>query len=124
MGALFLIGRIVLGGYFLYNAFNHFKHLTGYTGYARSKGVPNPKAAVLVTGIMLALGGLSIILGMYIVLGMWLLVLFLIPTTITMHPFWKVVDPMARQAEQINFFKNIALVGALLMLSALFAVIG
>lgn len=124
MGALFLIGRILLGGYFVYSAFNHFKHLVGYTGYAQSKGVPHPRAAVIATGVMLALGGLSIILGLYIVLGMWLLVLFLIPTTFMMHKFWKVIDPMARQGERINFFKNLALIGALLMLSSLFAIIG
>ncbi len=124
MGTLFLIGRILLGGYFLFNAFNHFKHLTGYTGYAHAKGVPHPKIAVITTGVMLAIGGASILLGFYIVLGMWLLVLFLIPTTLMMHKFWKVIDPMARNAEMVNFMKNFALIGALLMMSALFAIIG
>lgn len=124
MGILFIIGRILLGGYFLYNAFYHFKHLTSYTGYVHSKGVRWPKAAVISGGVMLALGGLSIILGLYIVLGMWLLVLFLIPNTFVMHKFWRIIDPMARSAERVNFIKNIGLIGALLMLSALFAIIG
>ncbi len=124
MGTLFLIGRILLSGFFLYNAFNHFKNLGGYAGYSQSKSVPYPKAAVIVTGIMLALGGLSIILGLYIVLGMWLLVLCLLPITFLMHAFWKVTDPMAKSAERVNFTKNIAIIGALLMLSALFAIIG
>ncbi len=124
MSVLFLIGRILLGGYFLYAAFNHFKNLAGYSGYAQMKQVPYPRVAVIFTGIMLALGGLSIILGLYIVLGMWLLVLFLIPTTFMMHRFWAVTDQNMRQGEQINFFKNLALIGALMMLSALFAIIG
>jgi len=123
MGILFIAGRVLLGGYFLYNAFNHFKQLAGYTAYAQSKGVPSPKAAVIASGVMLALGGLSILLGMYIVLGMWLLVLFLIPTTVVMHKFWTVTDPMARMTETVNFTKNLALIGALLMMSALFATI-
>ncbi len=124
MGILFLLGRILLGGFFLYNAFGHFKNLAGMTAYAQSKRVPYPKAAVIATGSMLALGGLSIVLGFYIVLGTWLLVLFLIPTTFTMHRFWKEADPMASMNEKINFTKNLALVGALLMLSTLFLFIG
>jgi len=124
MVILFIAGRILLGGYFIFSAFNHFRHLVGYTAYAQSKGVPAPKAAVIATGIMLALGGLSILLGFYIVLGMWLLVLFLLPTTFMMHKFWTVADPMVRQGELINFTKNLALVGALLMLSAVIAIVG
>lgn len=124
MGTLFLIGRVLLGGFFLFNAFNHFKKLTGYIGYAQSKGIPHPKIVVITTGVMLAIGGLSILLGVFIVLGMWLLVLFLLGTTFTMHKFWKETDPGVRAGEMTQFMKNMALIGALLMLSALFAIIG
>lgn len=37
METIFLIGRIILGGYFLYNAYNHFTELDALTGYAQSK---------------------------------------------------------------------------------------
>jgi putative oxidoreductase len=33
-----------------------------------------------------------------------------------MHDFWKVEDPQRRQAEMINFSKNMALLGAALAL--------
>ena len=122
--ALFIIGRVLFGGYFVYSAFLHFKQLAGYTGYAQSKGVPSPKAAVIVTGVMLALGGLSIVSGFFIVLGMWLLVLFLIPTTVMMHKFWTIADQQARSMERIAFMKNTALIGALLSFSAVLAIIG
>ncbi len=120
MPTLFLIGRVLLGGYFLYNAYQHFKNLKGYTAYAQMKSVPSPKIAVIVSGVMLALGGLSIILGMFVILGMWLLVLFLLPTTFMMHKFWTISDPQMKSAERVQFMKNIALIGALLMLSSLF----
>lgn len=123
MTVLFFIGRIILGAYFVYNAFNHFRHLPAMTGYTASRKVPYPKAAVIAGGVMLALGGLSILLGLYIVLGMWLLVLFLIPTTFVMHAFWKETDPQAKMMELVQFTKNLALIGALLMMSALFALI-
>jgi hypothetical protein len=36
-----------------------------------------------------------------------------------MHNFWKLEDPQSRMAEKINFMKNTALVGAILMLLAI-----
>lgn len=32
-----------------------------------------------------------------------------------MHAFWKVSDPQQRMGERVNFTKNIALLGSLLM---------
>lgn len=116
MQILFLIGRILLGGYFLYSGIGHFKSLAGMTGYAKMKKVPAAKAAVVIGGIMLALGGLSILLNRYAILGMCLLVVFLIPTTLMMHAFWKETDGQARMGEQIQFTKNLALIGALILL--------
>jgi putative oxidoreductase len=124
MTALFIIGRILLGGFFIYNAWNHFKHLAGLSAYAQSKGVPQPKAAVIATGVALAIGGLSILTGFFIILGMWLLVLFLFVTNFTMHKFWTETDPGARSAEIIQFTKNFAIAGGMLMLSAILALLG
>lgn len=118
MDIIFLIGRILLGGYFLMSAYNHFKGLDGMTGYAASKNVPMPKMAVIGTGALMALGGLGVLLGVFPQLAILLLILFLLPTTFMMHDFWN-AEGEARQAEQINFTKNIALVGALLMLLAI-----
>ena len=36
-----------------------------------------------------------------------------------MHNFWSVQDPQQKMGDQINFFKNMALLGAALMLSDL-----
>lgn len=119
MAILFILGRIILGGYFIYSGFNHFKHLATMTGYAAMKKVPMPKVAVILGGVMMALGGLAIVLNMYPIIGMILIELFLIPTTIMMHQFWKESDPMARINEQINFTKNLALIGALLLIISL-----
>jgi putative oxidoreductase len=116
MQILFLIGRILLGGYFLYNGIGHFKGLTGMVGYSKSKGVPLAKAAVVISGVILTLGGLTIIANRYAILGMVALVVCLVPITFMMHRFWKESDPMVRMGEKINFTKNLALIGALILL--------
>lgn len=88
------------------------------TGYAKSKGVPASKISVAITGFLLLIGGLAIVLNEYMLLGMWILIVFLVVTTLVMHPFWKEKDPMVRMNEQIGFFKNVAIIGALLMMVA------
>lgn len=118
MNILFLFGRIIVGGYFLMNAWKHFTQLDAYSGYAASKGVPSPKAGVFVSGVLILLGGLGVLFGVSPTASITLLILFLAPVSFYMHAFWKVNDPNARMQEQIAFMKNLALIGALLMLYA------
>jgi len=116
MNVAFLIGRIIFGGYWLMASFNHFKNLNYMSEYAKAKGAPSPKLAVAGTGVILLLGGLSMLLGVYPVVGIILLIVFLLGVSFQMHAYWKVDDAQAKQGEMINFTKNMALVGALLML--------
>ncbi len=116
---LFVLGRILLGGYFIMSGFNHFKNLAGTTGYAQSKGVPMAKEAVMLTGAMMILGGAGILLGVYVQCAITLLALFLIGVTPKMHAYWKDTDPMQKMGNRINFYKNLGLLGAILMLAAI-----
>jgi putative oxidoreductase len=115
--AIVTLGRIIFGAYFIYSGFGHFKNEKGLTGYAKSKGVPSARTAVLLTGAMLIVGGLGVLLNSYVSESATLLLIFLIPTTLMMHAFWRISDPMHKMSDQVNFFKNLALIGALLMLA-------
>ena|SRR3989338_7087674 len=118
MDIIFLLGRIILGGYFIVSSWGHFKNLEGMAGYATSKGVPSPRAAVFAGGVLLLLGGLGVLFGIAPELSLALLIIFLVPVSYKMHAFWKETDPNKRMMEQIQFMKNMALIGALLMLYA------
>jgi uncharacterized membrane protein YphA (DoxX/SURF4 family) len=65
---------------------------------------------------MLLAGGLSIIAGLKPRQGLALIIGFLVPVSLQMHRFWDEQDPQQRQAEMIQFMKNMALVGAALAL--------
>lgn len=119
MPLLFVIGRIILGGYFLISGYGHFKNLSGSAGYAASKGVPMPKLAVGFSGLLLLIGGATIVLGTWTSIGIYALILFFIPVTFQMHAYWKETDPMMKMNQKISFMKNMALLGALLMLLSL-----
>lgn len=116
---LFWLGRLLFGGYWLMNAWNHFSNAEGMAGYAASKGVPMPKLAVLGTGTLLAIGGLGMLSGLYVKWAVLALALFLAPVAAMMHQFWKETDPNAQMTQKILFMRNMALLGASLMMLAI-----
>jgi putative oxidoreductase len=42
----------------------------------------------------------------------------LVPTTISGHPFWEESDPQAKNAQRVQFFKNLSMFGGLLIAAA------
>ena len=114
-----LIGRVIVGGFFLMNGFNHFAQLKMLTGYAKSKGIPAPALAVGGSGVLLFLGGLSLLLGYHPTIGAALLVIFLLSAMFAIHNFWTVQDQQEKMGEMVNFLKNIAILGLLLMTLAI-----
>jgi len=116
-----LIGRILFVVLFLNSAVGHIAQRQQMAGYASSRGVPASELVVPASGVLLGLGGLSVLLGIWADLGALLLVIFLVPTAVLMHGFWRETDPQTRQLETIQFFKDVSLAGAALMLFAFFA---
>ena len=119
MNIAFLIGRIIFSGFWLMSASDHFTKLDDISQYTKAKGVPFPKLAVAGTGVLLLLGGASVLLGAYPAVGIILLIVFMLGSTFPMHNFWTANDPQMKQAHMIHFLKNMAIVGALLMLLAI-----
>jgi uncharacterized membrane protein YphA (DoxX/SURF4 family) len=119
MQMAFLIGRIIVGGYYIMSGIRHFTSLNETAGYAASKGVPAPKLAVAGSGVLILIGGLSVLLGYQPVIGVAAIVLFLLGVSPMMHNFWAIQDPMRKMSEMINFTKNMALLGSALMFLAI-----
>jgi uncharacterized membrane protein YphA (DoxX/SURF4 family) len=113
---VFLLGRILYGGFFIVGGINHFMHLGMMAGFSASKGVPAAKAAVVFSGLLIIVGGLSIVVGWCTPIGIACIVLFLLPVTSLMHAFWAETDPMQKMTQRVHFQKNVALLGAALML--------
>lgn len=115
MEILHLVGRMMFGGFFVVSGLRHLLNVGEMKGYAASKGVPAPALAVVGTGLMLLGGGLSVLLGYWPEVGLWLLIVFLLTGAFKMHNYWAVPEE-EKAAEEVNFWKNIALAGAALMM--------
>jgi putative oxidoreductase len=116
MKAPFLLGRVLFGGFFLYNGINHLREAESIGSYAEAKGVPAGELAVKLSAIPLIVGGVSLLLGVKPKLGTMAILGFLAGVSPVMHDFWRQQDPNQKQAEMINFAKNMALAGGALAL--------
>lgn len=116
MKTMFVIGRAIFGGFFLYHGINHVKEREKMKQYAGFKGVPNPDVAISASTALLTLGGASIILGVQPKLGTLAIAAFLATVSPTMHDFWNEEDSAKQQDQLIHFSSNMALLGASLAL--------
>lgn len=108
------LGRALFVAIFL-TTLNHFSGQT--IGYAAQHGVPFPDLAVPLSGVIALAGAFSVLVGYRAKLGAWLLVLFLVPVTLTLHRFWGLTDPMAAQLQRILFLKNVSMLGGALLIA-------
>ena len=112
---LVLVGRILYSAIFVVSAFKNFSPRA--IASARESGVPLAHLAVPSSGVLAAIGGLSVLLGYHARIGAWLLVLFLVPVTLTLHNFWRVTDPTMKQIQLVMFMKNLSMLGAALLVA-------
>jgi uncharacterized membrane protein YphA (DoxX/SURF4 family) len=117
MGIVVLVGRILYGYLFVMSGIGHLTQSKMMAGYAKSKGLPAAELMVIASGLVEIVGAVLIALGFYAQLGAWLIVLFLVPVTFTIHNFWTLKDPQAKMQDMVNFNKNLALLGAALLIA-------
>lgn len=114
-GVINVIGRVLFAALFLASAIGHFNGQD--LGMAQQAGVPMASLLVPAAGVISIVGGLSILLGYKAKIGALLLIIFLIPVTFIMHNFWADKPGMMQTIQMVMFMKNIALVGAALMIT-------
>ncbi len=108
------LGRLFYALIFIMGGLDHVQ-MHGIK-YAAAQHVPLPSVAVPVAGAIALLGGLSVLVGFKARWGAWLLIIFLLPVTVTMHNFWAAA-PASANAQQIMFMKNVSMLGAAFLIA-------
>jgi len=108
------LGRLFFSAIFIMSGFSHFSSDT--VAYAASQNVPFASFLVPLSGVMAIIGGVSVLLGFRARWGALLLLAFLVPVTLMMHNFWTFTDPMMYQMQMAHFMKNLAMIGAALLI--------
>ncbi len=117
-GAAALLARVLISVIFLVSAFGKVTHPKETIGYIQSRGLPVAHAGLPVAVLAETLGGLSVLVGFRPRAGASLLLAFLVVVTLTFHNFWT-YPPADQQMQSIQFLKNTAIMGGLLMVLAL-----
>ena len=112
---LLLVGRLLLGGAFLYFGIRNFLSFPKLRPGFAAKGLPMPDVALTLGLLLQTLGGAMVLVGVLVPLGAAAIVLFLILATTIYHPFW-VFTGEERLPHLSAFATNCALVGGALAL--------
>jgi putative oxidoreductase len=110
-----LVGRIAIAALFVPAGLRKLMDLASFTATLQKQGVPYADVlAPLGAGIEF-LGGIALLIGFQTRLATVLLIVFTITATLIAHRFWE-FEGAARQMQQGQFFKNLAIFGGFLAL--------
>ncbi|MEN3122226.1 MULTISPECIES: DoxX family protein [Janibacter] len=122
MDIIVLIARILFAAIFIASGIGHLTQSEAMAGYAKSVGVPAAKLSVIVSGVLMLVGSLSVILGVWGDLGSLMILVAVAPIAFLMHKYWT-AEGEARMNEQVQFNKTLSLAGGALALFALFVLV-
>ena len=114
---LALVGRLLLALLFLPAGISKIGGFAGTVGYIASKGLPMPSVAAVIAIILEIVGAVALIAGFGTRWAALALAGFTLIATFLFHNFWAMPAGQVMM-QQLMFFKNIAVVGGLLVLAA------
>jgi putative oxidoreductase len=112
-----LVGRVLIGGVFVWGGIDHFLHFQSPLAIMRARGVPYSEAVLVIGSIW------EIALGAIVIAGLWLvpatlgLVVFTALATFIMHNLWH-YSGKERVEHTHVVLGNTMVVGGLLVLAA------
>ena len=109
------LGHLLLSGIFISGGADAFLKPGPRVTKVADAGIPTPEQAVQLNAAVMVIGGAALALGIAPKLAATILIAVLIPTTIVGHAFWKEKDAAGRKMQLTQFFKNLGLIGGLLL---------
>ncbi|MFV0137762.1 DoxX family protein [Streptomyces sp. HMX87] len=125
MSPLRLVGRPLLASMFVTGGLNSVRNPESVAPVAEpvvrpiAENVPQlpdrTEQLVRLSGAVQVAGGILLGLGRFPRLSALAIAGTLVPTTLAAHRFWEAEDPSERSRQQIHFFKNLSMLGGLLI---------
>jgi len=117
INALNLIGRLLMVALFLPAGVSKVFGFEGTVGYIASVGLPLPTLAAAAAIAIEVLGSVALLAGFQTRVVALLMAVFTLVATVFFHAFWAAA-PDQSFMQQLLFFKNVAVIGGLLILAA------
>ncbi len=112
------LARPLLASMFIVGGIDSLRRPGGRVEAVRSAGLSSPEQLVKANGTTHLVGGLALATGRLPRVAALALAGSLVPTTYVDHAFWSEQDSGAKAQQQIHFFKNLGLLGGLLLAAA------
>ena len=112
-----LVGRILLAVIFITSGFGKITGFEGTVGYIASKHLPLPQLGAIIAIVVELGGGILLAAGFKARWAGLALAIFTLAAGFLFHDFWN-ADAAAKMGQQINFWKNVAIAGGMLMVFA------
>ncbi|MEY2678378.1 MAG: hypothetical protein RLZ00_1070 [Pseudomonadota bacterium] len=113
--ALNLIGRLLIAALFLPAGLAKLSGFEGTVGYIESVGLPLPAVAAAGALVLEVLGSVALIVGFQTRIVAAAFAVFTLVASFFFHAFWAAAPEQAF-VQQLLFFKNIGVIGGLLVL--------
>lgn len=112
-----LIARVLLASLFLAFAVRGLLAFPVTAAYFAKLGFPVPIAFAVLSVALQLIAGLMLVLGWKSRAAAWLLVAYVAVATAVAHRYWE-FDPAVQLGQLGNFYKNLAIIGGLMLLAA------
>lgn len=112
------LGQLSLASIFVSGGSQAFLKPGSRVDKVANAGFPEPESMVVLNGAVMVVGGAMLALDIAPKLTATALIGSLVPTTLVGHAFWKEESDTGRKAQQIQFLKNVGLIGGLLLVLA------
>uniref|UniRef100_UPI003F4974B5 DoxX family protein n=1 Tax=Cupriavidus yeoncheonensis TaxID=1462994 RepID=UPI003F4974B5 len=115
---LYSIGRALLGSLFLISGLLKMGSFAGYSAWIESAQLPMPSLLLVLAMTIEIAGGVALISGWNARWGAMILAVFLVPTTLIFHGFWR-ADPADSWNQLNHILKNVSILGGMLVVFAI-----
>jgi putative oxidoreductase len=115
--AVHLLGRLALAALFLPAGLNKISGFDGTVGYIQSVGLPFAALGAVLAILIEVVGGLALVAGYRTRVAALVLAGFTLVASVFFHAYWAAPADQAFM-QQLMFFKNLGVIGGLLVLAA------
>jgi putative oxidoreductase len=114
--AIWLLARCLIGGIFVQSGLGKLMALDAFAASLAKSGVPMADVMAVIGAATEFCGGIAIVIGLQTRIAALLMFAFTIAATLISHRYWELTDVAARRQQSVQFAKNLAIIGAFLLL--------
>jgi putative oxidoreductase len=111
---LLLAGRILIGWIFVQSGWRKLMDISGFVATMPRRGLPDFLGYV--APFVEFFGGLAVLLGCATRYAAVLMLLFTIIASFSSHRYWDFTDPAQRSTQHTQFWKNVSMMGGIVLL--------